>query len=79
MFGIIERLNWLTDTISWAWNTLVTTVEWTIKALDYIIMIVGESHRLISAIPNWVGGFMMITVVISVVYTVLGWQAGRNE
>lgn len=79
MFGIIERLNWLTDTIAWAWNSLTTTVEWTIKALDYLIMIIGESHKLIGAIPNWVGGFMMITVIISVIYTILGWQAGRNE
>lgn len=47
-------------------------------ALRYIAHIVNISITTITTLPNWIKIFALITILISVIYFVLGRESGKS-
>lgn len=78
MKAIISSFTWLIDTIKTLIGILMSLITSIIYALQYIQTLINRLIVLIGQMPPWISGFMMATLVISVVYIIIGRQGGKN-
>ena len=50
-----------------------------IQFFKYIGFAAGLSYNLVASLPTWLGGFGLATVLISVIYLIIGRDTGGNK
>lgn len=77
MEAILEGIQWLIDSLTQFWNLLMSFLESIILSFRYIALVRDIALNAISTLPSWLLSFATITLIISVVYLVVGRESGR--
>ena len=79
MKAIVSGFTWLIDTIKMLVGILMSLIMSLVYAFQYIRTLINRLIVLIGQMPPWISGFMMATLVISVVYIIIGRQGGKSN
>lgn len=79
MKGILNIFKTLFDTIVNLFNMLMNVFKLLGMMLSYIGTIITLALNQISTLPTWLQAFAVITLAISVIYIIIGRNAGKSE
>lgn len=75
---IISFFDWITNVIMSIWDFFVNFLESMILLFQYLGVALSNAFNLVTALPSWLLPFGTVTVTVSVLYVVLGRQAGKG-
>lgn len=61
------------------WDFITGIVDNTVMLLDYLGVVAELCYDTIASMPTWLQAFGTITILISVLYMILGRQGGKTE
>ena len=76
---IVEFFEWFGDLFSSLWDFLSSTIDNIILFIQYLGYGVSMAYDIISTLPYWLQGFATITILVSVVYIIIGRSTGGNK
>lgn len=79
MKALLDALQSIADIIFNIGEFIFTIVKNTQTAMTTIVQVASESMELVNNLPTFIQTFATITVIISITYLLLGWNAGRSE
>lgn len=79
MKGILSALKWFIDIIKLLFNTLMNIFKILGKVFQILFQIVNIAFTTILSMPTWLQAFMVITIIVSVMYVVLGRESGKSD
>lgn len=79
MKGILNLLKFISTVIGTVFGSLVAIIKYTGVAIKYIITTFNLALNMVNEMPEWIQFSMLITIIISVVYTIIGRAKGRSE
>ena len=79
MKAIIEGIQSIADMLVNVFEFILTIILNTKTALMGLVKAATESMELINGLPVAIQSFATITIVISIIYLILGWSAGKSE
>ena len=79
MKGILNLLKFISTVVGTIFGSLVAIIKYTGVAIKYIITTFNLALNMVNEMPEWIQFSMLITIIISVVYTIIGRTKGRSE
>lgn len=79
MKAIVQGFQWLINTITEAWEFLMSIVNGLILALRCVAQMTKMAIETIGNFPDWLQAFGIITITICGIYIVIGREAGKSE
>lgn len=79
MKGIINLLKFIGTIVGTIYGGLVATIKYTGVAIKYITQAFNLAMNMVVEMPNWIQFAMLITILISVVYTFIGRTHGKSD
>ena len=79
MKGIIKLIKFIATVMGTLFGSLVAIIKYTGVAIKYIITSFNLALNMINEMPNWIQFAMLITIIISVVYTIIGRTKGKSD
>lgn len=79
MKGILNLIKFIATVVSTVYGTLTATIKYTGVAIKYIITSFNLAMNMVNEMPNWIQFAMIITILISVVYTIIGRTKGKSD
>ena len=79
MKAVAQGFNWLIDFFKNLYEFLMTMISGLILAFRYLYKMMGLAIDLILELPDWLQAFGIITISITVMYFVIGRNAGKTE
>lgn len=79
MKGILNLLKFISTVVGTVFGSLVAIIKYTGVAIKYIITTFNLALNMVNEMPEWIQFSMLITIIISVVYTIIGRAKGRSE
>lgn len=79
MKAIIEGIQSIADMLVNVFEFIITMVLNTRTAVMGLIKAATESMELINGLPVAIQSFATITIIVSIIYLLLGWSAGKSE
>lgn len=79
MKAIINGFTWLIDTIKMLVGIVMSIFNTLVMVIRYFIVIVGIAIDTIVNLPDWLKGFAVITISISIAYFLIGRNAGKSD
>ncbi len=77
MEALLDGMQWLIDSLTQFWNLLMSFLESIILSFRYIAIVRDIALDAITTLPSWLLSFATITLIISVVYLVVGRETGK--
>lgn len=79
MGWLIDFFHWLGDIITMCVDFVMSLFENFILLFEYIGLVVEIAYNFIATMPSWLQAFGTITIVVSVIYIILGRQTGGKH
>lgn len=79
MKAIIEGIQSIADMLVNVFEFIITIILNTRTAIMGLVKASTESMELINDLPTFIQSFATITIIISIIYLLLGWSAGKSE
>lgn len=79
MEAIAQGFQWLIDTITQIWEFFMSMLSGIMLAFRYLFVIMELAIKTIGNLPDWLQAFGIITISITVMYFVIGREAGKTE
>lgn len=79
MKGIINLIKFIATCIGTIFGGLVAIIKYTGVAIKYIISSFNLAMNMVVMMPNWIQFAMLITIIISVTYTIIGRNKGKSD
>lgn len=79
MKGILSGLEAIIEGIKMAFTFIGTIFKTLGLAIGYVVTIVQMSLDLALTLPTWLQAFAIITITISVIYFLIGRNAGKSD
>lgn len=79
MKAIEQGFQWLIDTITEAWEFLMSIINGLIVALKCVAEMRQVAIDTITNLPDWIQAFAIITITICGIYIVVGREAGKTK
>lgn len=79
MKKIINAFNFVVDTIKTLWEFFTGFLENLGMLLKYIGVVADMCYGLIASMPTWLQAFGTLTILVSVLYMILGRQTGGRK
>lgn len=79
MKAIIEGIQSIADMLVNVFEFIITIILNTRTALMGLVKASTESMELINGLPTFIQSFATITIIVSIIYLLLGWSAGKSE
>lgn len=76
---IIDFLDFIYNTITSLWDMLVGFIQNLILLLQYLGIVANICYSVIATMPNWLQIFGTVTIIVSVLYMVLGRTSGGTK
>lgn len=76
---VIDFIEWITEAITSLWDLLVGIVENTIMLVEYIGIAAEVAYTAVASLPDWLKAFGTITIVVSILYMILGRTSGGTK
>lgn len=76
---IVSFFEWLGDAFSSLWEFLSSTVENLIIFVKYLANAVSLAYEIVATLPTWLHGFAIITILVSLVYLIVGRSTGGDK
>ena len=76
---IIDFIDWLYNTITSIFDFFIGFIENTIMLVEYLGIVANICYSTIATMPVWLQAFATITVVVSVLYMILGRTGGGSK
>ena len=79
MRAIIGGFETLLNNIQSAWQIVINLFSAIGKAFIYIQRVETTLIGIIGTIPSWLSGFMLATLMISIIYIIIGRVGGKSS
>lgn len=79
MEAISQGFQWLIDTITQIWEFFMSMLSGIMLAFRYLFVIMELAIQTIGNLPDWLQAFGIITISITVMYFVIGREAGKSD
>lgn len=76
---ITDFIDWITSTFQSIWDFFTGFIDSILMLFDYLGIVADLCYNLIGSMPSWLQVFGTITILISVLYIVLGRQTGGQK
>lgn len=76
---IVSFIDFITNAIRTVWGFFESIVENLIMLFKYIGVVANLCYEMISSIPVWLQAFAVITIVVSILYIILGRNTGGSK
>lgn len=76
---IINCFEFLITTIRTIWDFFVGLLENLLMLIEYLTIVAEICYETIESMPSWLQSFAIITILISVLYMILGRETGGNK
>lgn len=73
---IIDSFDFLVNAINEIWNFFIGILENMLLMFDYIGIVANLSYSFIATLPPWLQAFGTCTIVVSVLYLIVGRESG---
>lgn len=75
---IVNSFKTLIEIIKLLWDVISGIFETLTLAFSYLLKVVNLSLAVISTLPDWLKAFATITLAISIIYFIIGRNAGKS-
>lgn len=79
MSAVINGFSWLINFFKTIIDFLMFAIKSIITMFEILISIVDIVFGLLHTLPYWLVSFVSITLMISIIYIVVGRQAGKSD
>lgn len=79
MKGIINLIKFIATIMGTMAGAIVAIIKYTGVAIKYITQAFNLAMNMVVEMPNWIQFAMLITILISVVYTIIGRTHGKSD
>lgn len=79
MKAVVSGFKWLISTIKFLVGMVMNIITSLGYAFAYCRTLITRLIVLIGQMPSWISGFMMITLIISFIYLVIGRSGGKSD
>lgn len=76
---IRDCLQTIIDFFTTIWDFITNLINNTILLAEYIVTATGISYETIDSLPDFIKGFATITILVSVLYMILGRESGVSD
>lgn len=76
---IIDFVDFIYNTVTSLWDMLVGFVQNLILLLQYLGVVANICYSAIATMPGWLQVFGTVTVIVSVLYMILGRSSGGTK
>lgn len=76
---LLSFFEWLGDALSSLWDFLSSTFENLSTFVKYLANAVSLAYEIIATLPTWLQGFAIITLLVSLVYLIVGRSTGGDK
>lgn len=76
---IIDFIDSITSIIGVVWNFFEGLIQNFITLFEYIGVAAGLCYNMIASLPDWLSAFALATVLISIIFIILGRETGGNK
>lgn len=67
------------DTITSVWNFFTGFLENTLMLIEYLGVVAQTCYNVIGTMPSWLQAFGTITIIVLILYMILGRNAGGSD
>lgn len=79
MKKIIEGINFIINTTKTVWDFFTGLLDNLSMLIKYIGIVANMCYSLIASMPSWLQAFGTLTILVSVLYMILGRQTGGSK
>lgn len=79
MKAIINGFTWLINTIKLLFSFIMNFFKAITMLFNYLITIINLAFTTILTLPSYIQAFAYITIAISIIYIIVGRNAGKSE
>lgn len=79
MRAIINAFDFLINTIRTLWDFFVSTLQNLLMLFKYLGVVADLSYSAIESMPTWLQTFGVLTIVVSILYMILGRDTGGSK
>lgn len=76
---IADSFAWLIDIFRNIWEFITGLIDSLLLLFDYVGMVANMCYSIIDGMPSWLKVFGTITIVVSVLYLIVGRQTGGEK
>ena len=76
---IIDFIGSLSDMLKSIWDFFLSTLDNLMMLFDYLGIVAQLCYDLIDSLPSWLKSFGLLTVLVSVLYMILGRPTGGSK
>lgn len=76
---ITDFIDFFVYTIQSVWDFFTGFIDSILMLFDYLDIVAGLCYNLITSMPSWLQTFGIITILICVLYMILGRQTGGQK
>ena len=76
---IIDFIDSISSMLGTAWDFLTGLVDNFIQLFEYLGVAAGLAYNLVGSLPTWLSAFGLATILISVIFMILGRQTGGSK
>lgn len=76
---IIDFVDFIYNTVTSLWDMLVGFVQNLILLLQYLGVVANICYTFIATMPGWLQAFGTVTILVSVLYMILGRSSGGTK
>lgn len=78
MSYIIETFDWLVDFFKTVWSFVISFIDNILLLFEYLKIALSTFTSFVGSLPDWLQIFGFITLAVSVIYLIVGRQAGKG-
>ena len=78
MKGIIDSFSTIINIFKMIFTIIMNTFSVLASVFNYLIQIVNIAFNTLLTLPDWLKGFAIITISISIAYFLIGRNAGKS-
>lgn len=76
---IIDFVDFIYNTIMSLWDMLVSFIQNLVLLLEYLGVVASICYSAIATMPSWLQAFGTVTIIVSVLYMILGRSSGGTK
>ena len=79
MKAIVSGIKWIITFFKQLWNFIGTLLKGIAVAFQILGRIITMTLDTIVTLPSWIQGFLIITITITIIYFIVGRNAGKSD
>lgn len=79
MKALVSGFKWIINFFKTVWSFVGNILKGIVVAFQILGRIVTLAMQTILTLPPWIQGFLIITITITIVYFIVGRQAGKSD